>query len=195
MSLFDSISALAGIFGREGHDLGHLTLRAAVPEADLDPEAGRVTALDLYLDNLDLSDPCVIGGVLGLQLAGREDLPRFQTGRAVIAVGGALQRSTDWPLTWVVIAIGEEEAIVVDTATPACAVHGSIGRVVVPLADRLEDYLRAVVALMRIELEHGMEITDDDLTVREEIEAQIRSEITPLLGPQNAEGFLELHLD
>lgn len=193
MSLFDSISALAGIFGREGHDLGHLTLREPVP--DVDTEAGEVTALDAYLDSLDLSDPCVIGGVLALHLAGRDDLPRFQDDRAVIAVNGALQRSTDWPLTWVVVAVGAEKAVVVDTATPACAVHGSVGRVVLPLADRLEDYLRAVVAVMRIELEHDMSITDDDLTVREDVAAQIRDEVTPLLGPQNTEGFLELHLE
>ncbi|PWD51779.1 hypothetical protein C8046_15135 [Serinibacter arcticus] len=190
MSLSDAVTALAGIFGREGHDLGHLSLREVPP----DSEVASSGALEVYLDSLELREHPVIGGVLALSLAGRDDLHTFQEDRAVIAVNGVPQRSTDWPTTWVVVATRGEEAVVVDTATTACAVRGSVGRVVLPLADSLEDYLRAVVAVMRIELAHDMDVQDADFNVRDDVLAEIRDEVTAALGPQNAEGFLELHL-
>ncbi len=200
MTLADAVVDLVGTFGRDG-DRGHLALTDGPAPGPARTSGdggggGDVTASQLedYLDALDVEPGTAIGGVLGLELAGRDDLPRLQEGRAVVHVHGQPRADTSWPASWVVIALSGESAVAVDTSSPACPVRGGVGGSYLPLADSLADWLSAVAVVMRLEQEHGEGVRDADLNLAPAFLDDARAALLPVLGEDCLDGFTELHL-
>lgn len=191
MTLADAVVDLVGTFGRDG-DRGRLTLTGEPPPGGARP--GTSSALEDFLAAVDIERGTAIGGVLALELAGRDDLPRLQEGRAVVHVHGEPRADTSWPASWVVIALTGEHAIAVDTSSPECPVRGSVAGTYLPLADALEHWLRGVAAVMRVEREHGDHVRDADLNLTTAFLDDAREALRPVLGEDCLDGFTELHL-
>lgn len=188
MTLADAVVDLVSTFGRDG-DRGRLTL---TPGGAAD--AAGADALETYLASVDVADGTAIGGVLGLELAGRDGLPRLQEGRAVVHVHGEPRTDTSWPATWVVIALAGEAAVAVDTSSPACPVRASVAETYLPLADSLADWLSALAVVMRLEQAYGPRVRDADLNLTAEFLDDVRTALLPVLGEDCLDGFTELHL-
>ncbi len=106
-------------------------------------------SLGQFYPRLDLRDKPEIGGKMHIKIFPPSQPPAAQEGwRWIVGRDGLRTEDPAWPVTLIVFADRNGDAIVVDTASPQGAVYGSIQEHSFPISADLASFLQALAFAM-----------------------------------------------
>lgn len=150
-------------------------------------------ALGKFYSRLDLRDKPGIGGKMHIKIFPPSQLPAAQEGwRWIVGRDGQRIEDPGWPVTWIVFADRNGDAIVVDTASPRGAVYGSIQKRSFPISADLASFLQTLALAMDEErARFDYEVLDEDFEVLDSYRSVVESIAQDRLGGDYAHGFMK----